>query len=270
MSNTPVSDIHRSIRRGEPISKYGLIWHPVKMEHYEEFCAAKPALLLRQSTLPAKYAAMDFLSAVYAMDYDSITSTGKPIGNFYRLCLMLAMALRLPLEHLDALIRIEAGNGRNIQSLIIQQESTIARITPAQFRSIRQIIAEQNGETLPDESDNAELIQAEQEFAEIRSESLEYDIDALLDSVAYNSGVSLDEIMQWTIRQFEIRRKTIRRDKLFSIYTQAEMSGMVKFTKGNPYPSYEFDRRKNGLDVLIAEREIAEKYGKVADMKLPQ
>lgn len=267
MSNTPVSDISRLIRRGEPIEKHGLTWHPVKMDRFEEYIIAKPVLLLRQSTLPAKYAMMDFLQALYAMDFDSITNNGKPIGFLYKLILLMALALRLPMSEIEDNIKIETDGKRTLNSIIFRQEDVMARITPPKFRDIRSLIAEQNGEKLPDESDNPELIRAEQELADIKGEPLEYDLEALIDSVAYNSRVSFNEIMSWTVRQFEIRRKTIRRDKMFSLYTQAELGGMVKFQKGNPYPSYEFDRQKGDLEVLIPEHEIRAKYGKVADIR---
>lgn len=266
MSNTPVSD-SKAIRRGEPIYKHGLTLYPVLMTNYEEYAAAKSVLLLRQSTLPAQYAAMPFLNALFEMDYESILQTGKPVGHLFRLLLILMLALRLPREELESAVRLETEGERTLKAILIRQGDETAKITPANFVQIRRIIAEQNGDMLPDESDNAELIQAERDFADLRSEPLDYDIDSMIDSVAYNSHVSHDEIMGWTIRQFEIRRATIRRDKLFTIYTQAEMSGMVTFQKGNPYPSYEFDRQKGDLEVLIPEHEIRAKYGKVADIR---
>lgn len=43
------------------------------------------------------------------------------------------------------------------------------------------------------------------------------------------------------MREFENRRKAIERDKKYTLFGQAEMSGMVSFKNGNPYPSWCYD-----------------------------
>ena len=66
-------------------------------------------------------------------------------------------------------------------------------------------------------------------------------IQSNIASVAYQSGIRERDINEWTVREFENRRKAIQRDKRYQMYGTAELSGMVSFKKGNPAPCWEFD-----------------------------
>ncbi len=108
---------------------------------------------------------------------------------------------------------------------------------------IRSLIARQNGIELPDENESVDLAKAQAEMNELKNGAVKLNpsIDTLISSVAYNSRVSEREISDWTILEFENRRKAIERDKRYMLYSQAEMGGMVSFKKGNPYPSWCYD-----------------------------
>ena len=84
----------------------------------------------------------------------------------------------------------------------------------------------------------------------------------MLSSVAYLSHVREKEIYQWTIREFENRKQAIDRDKRYTIYAQAEMSGFVKFKKGNPFPSWCFDKKQNQIGAMSMQ-EVQKKFGNV-------
>lgn len=244
------SEIKAKIRRGEPIQCRNLVFYPIKMAQYEEFLEVQGALLLRMTSLPVQYLAMPFLSALWALDWDTYQATGKIVGLFERVIHFLYLSLRLGYERADVLKKIQfANNGqdfRTIRHIEVEQDGKSVKITPQEFTSYyRPLMAQLNGLELPDESFNPELVKAEKDLASLQSLPLDYNIDDMLASVAYQSGLANEsEMDEWTVYQFERRRNAIERDKRFMLYGQAELSGMVKFKKGNPFPSWCFNRAK--------------------------
>ena len=144
----------------------------------------------------------------------------------------------------NVLFRKTPNGELEIDKLRITQNGNVVEISTLDFSTkIRNLIARQNGIELPDENENADLAKAQQEMGELKGSTIKLDqsIESLISSVAYNSKVSEREIDDWTVREFENRRKAIERDKKYTLYGQAEMSGMVSFKKGNPYPSWCYD-----------------------------
>lgn len=257
------------IRRGEPIRECGVDLYPITMDHYEDFIQCKDALCLRLSSLPVRYVSLDYLSAVFALELDALSEGNEPSmatgGLFFRLMRLFGLSLRIEMtaEKLNECIFYRASEGNiSIEYMELTQTGAdgnpnTVRITPFQFSSIlRPLIAAQNQIELPDESENAELVDAYQKKKQIqdRGVALKTDLDDLVSSVAYHSGVSDAEIMDWNVRDFENRRRAIERDKRYMLYAQAEMSGMVTFKNGNPYPSWCFD----ALDDTLGTMEYAE------------
>lgn len=257
------------IRRGEPIRECGVDLYPITMDHYEDFIQCKDALCLRLSSLPVRYVSLDYLSAVFALELDALSEGKEPSmttgGLFFRLMRLFGLSLRIEMtaERLNECIFYRASEGNiSIEYMELTQTGAdgnpnTVRITPFQFSSIlRPLIAAQNQIELPDESENAELVDAYQKKKQIqdRGVALKTDLDDLVSSVAYHSGVSDAEIMDWNVRDFENRRRAIERDKRYMLYAQAEMSGMVTFKNGNPYPSWCFD----ALDDTLGTMEYAE------------
>lgn len=253
------------IRRGEPIRECGLDLFPITMDHYEDFIQCKDALTLRLSSLPVRYVSLDYLSAVFALELDALRSgdSGRSAGGFFfRLMRLFGLSLRIEMsaELLnDCMYYRAAGEGNiSIEYLELTQTGAdgnpnSAQVTPFQFSSIlRPLIAAQNQIVLPDESENAELVEAYEMKKQIdqKGVALKTDLDDLVSSVAYASGVSDAEIMDWNVRDFENRRRAIERDKNFMLFKQAEMSGMVTFKNGNPYPSWCFDAADDKLGTM--------------------
>ena len=83
--------------------------------------------------------------------------------------------------------------------------------------------------------------------------------------MAYVSGLTEAELDDWTVLQFEHRLKAIERDKTFTLYRQAELSGMVKFPNGNPCPSWCYDA-KTLTAGLIPLSDIAQKHKGLGDV----
>lgn len=239
------------IRQGEPIEALGLMFYPIKMSEYELFLTCKDALIVRLGTLPVKYQMKDYLNAIFAFDLATVAQNGEFFGLFARLITLLSLSLRIDIDIKKWFTTKNVNVQKVADDLIINyftltQGTKRVKITPIDFSSIiRPLIAVQNGIELPDESENTELILAEQKVEAIKTANapkLKMSIDDLIASVAYASHVRERDVMKWTVKEFEARKRAIERDKHYMIYGQAEMSGMVSFKNGNPYPHWAYDR----------------------------
>lgn len=268
-TNAAIRERQRKIRRGEPLTALGLTFYPLTMSYYEEFLEVKNAWIIRLSTLPTQYMIMSFLSAIWAMEYDSITQTGKGIGFFDRIIHLLYLSLRLEYNREEALKKIyyNRQTPREISYIEITQNGNTVKITPQDFNAyIRPLVAEQNGLEIPDESFNPDILKAEQEYDQNNAPNLKFDLGNLISSVAYLSHISETELDNWTILQFERRYKAIERDKLFTLYKQAELSGMIKFKKGNPCPSWCYETQSISR-ALVAADSLTQNLEAVGDIK---
>lgn len=238
--------VERSIRRGLPIELGGLTYYPITMVQYDEFIKCSEALALRISSLPARFAMKDFLNAIFTYEQNEIANERPIMGLFQRVLLLWFMALRIDMNLGDFMrenmLVKKVGEFYEIDSLLVRQADTEVSVTAIDFTlDIRSLIAKQNGIELPNESDNVELVEAAEELAEIKNRNakkLNFNIDDLVASVAYCSRCRESEVYEWTIREFQLRRKAIDRLLKYQLYGQADMSGMVTFKNGNPFPCW--------------------------------
>lgn len=245
------------VRTNQPINYKGMLFYPLTMQYYEEFAVLKNALTIRLSTLPVKYMAQDYFSAVFSLELDNKLATGQALGIVEGLLRFLYHAMRVeydPKKAIEQITLSTKGQSLVIEHITVWQDGKEYRIKPTDFSfSIRQILAEQNGIELPREDENPDLIKSYEQKQALTSNNVELNInvDDLIASVAYNSHVREMEIYnEWTIREFELRRKAIDRNKKYLLYGQAEMSGMVTFKKGNPVPSWTYDVIDNELGTM--------------------
>lgn len=269
------TDRKSRIRRGLPIEECGLIFYPIRMAYYEEFLECKNVLALRMTSLAKmnfEYLSMPFLSVLWAIEIDSLQATGKPVGMFERVLKLLYLSLRLGYDYQKAIqgIYCEQSNPRILSYIEVVQDKDgkSIKISPNDFTSlIRPLIATQNGIELPDESYSVQLVEAEENINNAEQGKLKFNINDLISSVAYLSHIEEENINDWTIVQFERRIKAIWRDKNFTLYKQSELSGMVSFKDGNPYPSWCFDKCDNLTNALISLDEMQDKYKGIGDVK---
>ena len=245
------SDIRSAIRKAEPIEECGLIFYPIMMDDYEKFLSCKDAIILRLGTLPVRYQIKDYLNAIFCMEMDA-REKGEQIGLFANAMSFLLLSLQIKREGVKQIYYHSAETETQIDSIVIEQAGKEVTITPIDFSAkIRPLLALQNGLVLPDESENVDLVKANELKISLSANSnLDSNTDDLIASVAYQSRVSEREIMYWTVREFEKRKEAIERDKRFMLYGQAEMSGMVQFKKGNPYPSWCFDAKDESMGTI--------------------
>lgn len=216
---------------------------PVRMSGYNEWQECKRAILVRQSTLPTKYVFMPYLAALYAVDVDYKTCFTASVLRLLALCTGLPVdkfAVYVSKDDPSKLECIAYNDG--VQAFIIDNKN---------FPRIRQAIADQNGEELPDEGENTELVAAEFDIAAANSsKNIDYNINTLVASVAYQCGIRKREIRDWTIREFVETKNAIDRDKNHLICGIAEKMPMFKWSHGNPCPSWCLDTVKEGSTAL--------------------
>ena len=243
------------MRRGDPIPCLGLTLYPIKMSHYEQFIRCRDALTLRIGTLPVRYLSLDFLSAIFALEIDRLKD-GERVGLVERVLRLFTLSLGIErdVDSLESLIAVKEENGLIVPSkLCVTQDGKAVELSSFEFSSvIRPILAEQNGLVLPSEEDNADIIRAAEQKHSIsdRELRLRHDVGDLISSVAYLSGVREVDISEWSVREFESRRRAIDRDKRYMLYAAAELSGMVSFKNGNPAVSWCFDAMDDSLGTM--------------------
>ena len=263
-------DIVKKVRCGQPIEAYGLTLYPIMMSDYDEYMLCKDAFAIMHGSLPAKYLQMDFLSALFALSLDENHNNVPPelrTAAFQRTIRLFYMALRSTENEIEQIAKgiVYKQLGENvvaIDRITIYQSGKTTEITPSLFSTkIRPLIAFQNGIILPDEDTNPDLIKLHNKMHEHdKPVKLVIDFDEMMASVAYLSSVTVAQLMEWTVRDFEYRIHAIDRDKRYMLCGAAEMSGFASFKNGNPAPSWQYD-----LDVDVLGTKSLSDLGKTLE-----
>lgn len=252
----PFSDRETAILRYEPIELNGLVYHPLRMADYNEWQALKPVLCLRQGTLPAVYACMTYLQCVWALDYSANTSKDLGFGGIWSaLARILFLSLRLSDSDKIQAIGVNPNDKKAISCIRIVKGETSHDISPMEFIGVRKLIADQNGAELPDEADNPDLVEAATDISNANSQQLNYSIPDMMTSVSSALGIRRKELFDWPIKEFEDEVRALRRRYGYFLASIAESQG-AKFEKGNPYPTWLFDKAKDEFAGLISMSKI--------------
>lgn len=252
MSETihPFTNKATAILKYEPIEWNGIVLYPIKVADYNKWQALKPVLVLRQGTLPAAYACMTYLQCVWALQYDAYERGDTSHGTWDMLACLVFLSLRLS----DGDIIQPIGNPeepRSITAMRIIKDGEEHDISAMDFPVFRRLIAEQNGAELPDEADNPDLIEAANDISNAKAERLKYDFSDMLTSVASELKLRRADLLEWTIREFDDVMRSIRRRYGYFLASIAESNG-AKFSHGNPYPTWIFDKAKDEFAGLIS------------------
>ena len=252
--------IKESATTGKPYEAFGLLIYPLTVKQYETFVSCESALTMRMSALPVIYASKTYAQALFGMYMDDELQDSNVRGCWAKFLWMLCESLHIDNTHLNEQVKhvVDKKDKSNLTALIITQYTSeaenVVRLGASQIGQIREIIAELNGRHLPDESENLELVQADEDIRLLNSTvNLEVDTDDLIASVASYQHKRIYEIEEWTIWEFEKIRDAMERERRFTVSNIGEMSGMVKWERGNPYPSLFFDKKKENLGVVSAE-----------------
>lgn len=249
----------QQIRENVPVVYEGLEFHPLLVRDYPLFSTARPAFELMLSSLQnPKLARLPWCACLWALDRECEKQTGKT-GNFLTEVLFaMAYALRLDAyaESRSFPLRpVFSQDGELTAIMVGNPQTDYALLNMRQMDDVRQIIAAQNGYNLPNEEWNPELVRAAQENAQRGGSGIEYDFEDLVYSVALQCRCKASEIYTWSIREFTKMQDAIDRSLGYQIYTMAEKSGYVTFPKGNPYPTWKFNRKS---DLPTGFRSIAD------------
>ena len=275
------ADIMRSAKSGEPIRFKTLYLYPLTVKDYELLWSCESALTIRMATLPVTYAIMRYPEALFAIAIDGkdVVVNGDVVAranDWLRFLMLICASLRIPLEQMRNAIgfNVDKNDKRRLAFVTVKQfmetEENLEALDVSDLLELREIIAKLNGRKLPDESENAELAQAD---VDIRSQSgirLDINLDSLLASVARDQRIRIKDLLPWTIYEFELIRSAIERERRFTVNGIGENSGMVKFPKGNPFPSIFFDKPAESSAVISASEFTSRINGAVqATDKLP-
>lgn len=232
------------VRRNEPIVFNGLTFNPLTVEQIALYQSAKQSFELMQSSLPPQLATLSWCECLDALDHQG---EGEGLNTVFLtvVLLVIAVATNLPKIQEDGIEtypikEVRTKDGKLLSFILGVNNPTIISMTD--MDEIRKIIAAQNLYEIPDESWNPDLVRARRYLAAKSLNNIKYDIDDLVYSVALNANVKPSEIWGWTIRDFVLTQDAIDRKLNYQIFMTAEHSGFVKFTKGNPYPSWKFDK----------------------------
>ena len=252
--------IRESAKTGKPYNAFGLLIYPLTVKQYDMFMACESALTIRMSSLPVVYATKTYAQAMFSMCMDESLQDSYVRGCWAKFLWLLCESLHINTENADVQVKhiVDKGDKSNLTALIITQYTSeaenVIRLGASQIGQIREIIAELNGRHLPDESENLELVQADEDIRLLNGTvSLDVDTDDLIASVASYQRKRIYEIEEWTIWEFEKIRDAMERERRFTVTNIGEMSGMVKWERGNPYPSLFFNKKKENLGVVSAE-----------------
>lgn len=251
----PFNDKATAILKYEPIELNGLVYYPLKVVDYEKWQALKPVLTLRQGTLPAVYACMTYLQCVWALQYDAL----KQGNNQSNLWDMLACLMFLSLRLSDRDMIQPIGNPedpRMVTAIRIVKDGEEYDIGAFEFARVRRLIAEQNGAELPDEADNPDLIEAAEDMARSSNTKLKAELGDMLTSVSSVRNIRRADILDWSVKEFDDEVRAINRRFGFFLASIAESQG-AKFPKGNPHPTWIFDKDKDEFAGLISLEKLS-------------
>lgn len=248
---------HKAALFGEPIQQYGLSLWGISMRQYEEWAKCKKVWLSRQSTFPVFCISLPFLNALFALDMDAIQRTGNPVGLMYTIMYGLGLALRLGEDCVrDGKIYLSVNEQEEkLNSIVVLQNGVKTEITPGMFKNLRKTILWMQGDTLPDETLNDELLETSAILAERNTPPLKYSLLDLEASVALASGVRTKDVVEWSILEFETMKRAIDRSKRHMICGIGATNG-CSWEGGNPYPSWCFDKEETKSSALIAQSQF--------------
>ena len=223
---------------GDGITCCGLQLFPLKVKDIGVYDTCKSALLVRQATLPASYMVMPYLNALFALEMDS---GGKaPLFS----CMIRLLSVSTHLEPSRFIITADKENVTRLKRVIVLTgDDSAVELKPGVFAQIREKIAQINGDEIPDESENPELVEAATDLSAQQQLSLEYDLETMISSVAASMNKRPKDVLDWTIYEFKKVREAKTRIIRHIVCGIGEQSGFVKWKHGNPVPCWYLDKQ---------------------------
>ena len=250
--------IQKAVSRYQPVETGGLTLYPIVVKDYDTFLISRSALEVMHQSLPVAMMRLPLLAALYQMDFTAVTR-GKPAtGLFARTLAILALAMRLgegkTFEDLVGLFQVvvNPSSPESLQFIRFTDNNGEQKIiTPAQYASLRKIIAAQNGVRLESDTANPDIVRAEKLKATSDKLSLDINIEDWITAVSTVTGAPEAEIDDWPILRFQRKSDSIQRLLNFVICGIGECSGTT-WKNGNPCPHPFFNKQTSGSGILTA------------------
>ena len=232
------------------------MWHPITVENYEEYLEWGKVLSIMQQSLDVRYMQLTYLRMLYMIDIDTMYLKDKRTTFVKDLMRLLCLCLKLDYNLYDGKvknknilpIRLYQYKDGVLYLEIIKDEKEV-KISEYEFFRLRELIAKANSILIPDEATNLELMEWERIKAENSSQDLETDYENEINAFVAHQRVLKKDILNLPIKEFKEILKAISIQINYSIYALAEMSGLVKFTHGNPYPSWCYPKKRELVEV---------------------
>lgn len=222
-------------RWGDPQELYGLQFSPLTMEVYPLWLSCSGALTQRLSALPARYAIKCYADALYTL----LRERGDM--GYVMFKLLMGLSIGIPEDMISKCI-IDYGDKDGLKSVVVKYGEYQGALLPKQLDEVRRAIAEMNGAELPDESDNAEIMQAEEDLKSAgKRQNLKMDLFDEIASVAAVSNMRMEDIRHMTILEYTRLKRAHNRRLMYTVCAIAEGNG-TKFKGGNPAPNWLFDK----------------------------
>lgn len=226
------------LRENLPVTYEGLRFKPLSVKHFALYQNAKPAMELLLSSLPVRYARLSWMTALDEMDREAARENLRT-GYVASILLLLDAALQLNAAKNPRALMVARTKEGKLSALVVQQEQgTPTALTEKHFKSVREILAAQNGYEIPDENWNPELVRAQQYLRGQRSSGAGGSLEDAVYALAAATGFRAGEIWNWPIREYLGVQSAVDRRLRFQLYTEAELTGKVKFKGGNPCPTW--------------------------------
>ena len=231
-----------------PVPYKDLLIYPVRIRDYNIFMYLSQCLMLEKNSIKNSVLAMKAIQMTY-LEYMFFVSNDE--FNFIQLFFGLFAIVLQKRDDKDFeinLSRDEAGRPLfEIEGKIYNSQD---------FDEIKDIIAEQNDLSLPDEriqKDVREKMEEARKFKERLNKSKIASFEELIVSLSLYTGWDFDKVYDMTIRKFMMALQRANHMIMSNIYLTASMSGMASF------------KDKSVLRGWLADLEVTDKN---ADVKM--
>lgn len=221
----------------QPVPYKGLLFYPVKMRDYFIFSVTLSSLMLEKTSDPdpLKTIPMTYLQYLFYKN-----------NSENKLIFMLDGLLRICLRKIESKnfeIKYAQNRDSGKPEIIISGKA----YTSNDFDKIRELIAKQNGISLPNEriqKNVRDAMEQARKYKQKISGNKIADLEDQMIALSVYTGLPIDTIYEMTVRKF--KRYIERADHMMrqEAYLSAEMSGMVTFKDKNTIKSWLADIEK--------------------------
>lgn len=208
----------------EPIPYKKLLLYPVRIKDYYDFLYCASCLMLEKNSIRDPILAVKAISMSY---FEYMISVSTKEDNFRHLFVgLMAIVLNKKTDE-----NFEIGfYWDKDKKPVFQIEDEF--YTSDDFDNLRQIIAEQNGLSLPNEKiqkDVRDKLEEAQRLKQKINNSKTADFEEQITALSLYSGITLENIYSMTVRKFTMAIQRANHMIMSNIYLTASMSGFVTF-----------------------------------------